>query len=47
MFNQVLFTVLNKIELLDKLLDEFEAVGVSGATVINSRGMAHARAELE
>ena len=47
MFNQVLFTVLNKVELLDKLLDEFEAVGVSGATVINSRGMAHALAEHE
>lgn len=47
MFNQVLFTVLNKIELLDKLLNEFEDAGVSGATVINSVGMAHALAELE
>ncbi|MBO4422636.1 MAG: hypothetical protein J5879_04315 [Clostridia bacterium] len=47
MFNQVLFTVLNKIELLDKLLDEFEKVGVSGATVVNSVGMAHALAKYE
>ena len=44
MYNQVLGTVLNKIELLDKLLDEFESVGVSGATVISSVGMAHALA---
>ena len=44
MFNQVLVTVLNKIELLDKLLKEFETVGVSGATVISSIGMAHALA---
>lgn len=44
MFNQVLFTVLNKIELLDELLDEFEHTGVSGATVISSIGMAHALA---
>ncbi len=41
MFNQVLVTVLNKIELLDKLLKEFETVGVSGATVVSSIGMAH------
>ena len=47
MYNQVLVTVLNKIELLDKLLDEFEKVGVSGATVISSVGMAHALAEHE
>ncbi len=47
MFNQVLVTVLNKIELLDKLLDEFEEAGVSGATVISSIGMAHALAGRE
>ena len=47
MYNQVLVTVLNKIELLDRLLDEFEKVGVSGATVISSVGMAHALAEHE
>ena len=47
MYNQVLVTVLNKIELLDKLLKEFEEAGVSGATVINSVGMAHALAEHE
>lgn len=47
MYNQVLVTVLNKIELLDKLLDEFERAGVSGATVISSVGMAHALAENE
>ena len=47
MYNQVLVTVLNKIELLDKLLNEFEEVGVSGATVVSSVGMAHALAEHE
>lgn len=47
MFNQVLVTVLNKVELLDKLLNEFEETGVSGATVISSIGMAHALAESE
>lgn len=47
MYNQVLFTVLNKIELLDRLLDEFEEAGVSGATVLNSVGMAHTLAEHE
>ena len=44
MFNQVLVTVLNKTELLDKLLREFENAGVSGATVVSSVGMAHALA---
>lgn len=47
MFNQVLVTVLNKIELLDKLLIQFEEAGVSGATVISSVGMAHTLAEHE
>ena len=47
MFNQVLVTVLNKIELLDRLLLEFEDAGVSGATVMSSAGMAHTLAAHE
>ncbi len=45
--NQVLVLVLNKIELLNKLLDEFYRNEVKGATVINSTGMAHALASNE
>ncbi len=45
--NQVLVLVLNKIELINSLLDEFYRRGVKGATVINSTGMAHALASDE
>lgn len=45
--NQVLFLVINKIESVDPLLDEFYRCGVKGATVINSTGMAHALASME
>lgn len=45
--NQVLFVVLNKIDLLDRLLDGFNTHGIKGATVINSTGMAHALASME
>ena len=47
MYDQVLFIVLNKIDLLDKLLDEFRNCGVGGATVVNSIGMAHELADKE
>ena len=47
MYDQVLFIVLNKIDLLDKLLDEFKNCGVGGATVVNSIGMAHELADKE
>lgn len=45
--NQCLVLVLNKIEILGTLLDEFYRTGVTGATVINSTGMAHALAGRE
>lgn len=45
--NQVLILVINKIEAVDALLDEFYRAGVKGATVINSTGMAHALAGME
>lgn len=47
MYDQVLFIVLNKIDLLDRLLEEFKNCGVGGATVVNSIGMAHELADKE
>ncbi len=37
-----LFIVLNEVELLDDLLEVFVEIGVSGATIIDSQGMAKA-----
>lgn len=43
----VLFIVLNRVEKLDKLLEELRAAGIGGATVLNSIGMAHELGGLE
>lgn len=43
----VLFIVLNRVEKLDKLLEELRAAGIGGATVMNSIGMAHELGGLE
>ena len=37
---QVFFFVLNRTELLEHLLEEFAAHGMTGATVLDSKGMA-------
>lgn len=47
MEKQVLFLVLNKIEILDRLLIALNKAGVRGATVVSSIGMAHAIANCE
>ena len=39
---KALFFVLNKIEKLNALLQEFSNTGVKGATILSSTGMAHA-----
>ena len=39
---KALFFVLNKIEKLNSLLNEFAEIGVKGATIMSSTGMAHA-----
>lgn len=39
---KALFFVLNRIEKLNPLLNEFANIGVRGATILNSNGMAHA-----
>lgn len=39
---ELLLLVLNKIEVLDKLLQSLNQAGIKGATVIHSTGMAHA-----
>lgn len=44
---QLLFLVLNKTHVLDRLLDRLNEAGIKGATVINSCGMAHALASRE
>lgn len=41
---QLLIIVLNKTEFLDSLLAIMAELGISGATIINSEGMAHALA---
>lgn len=38
---KLLVFVLNKVEKLDKLLNEFGNQKISGATILNSKGMAH------
>ena len=38
----VLFIVLNQVEYLDDILDEFIEVGVKGATIFDSQGMGSA-----
>ena len=37
---KLLILVLNKVDKLDKLLKEFASQHVTGATIVNSRGMA-------
>lgn len=37
---QVLFVVLNKTKYLDEILSEFLKIGVKGATILDSQGMA-------
>jgi nitrogen regulatory protein PII len=39
---QVFFLVINKVSLVDELLKEFVAVGIQGATIIDSTGMGRA-----
>lgn len=39
---QVLFVVLNKTKYLDEILAEFIKIGVKGATILDSQGMAGA-----
>lgn len=38
----VLFIVLNEIDLIDEILDEFVEIGVRGATILDSQGMGSA-----
>ena len=38
----VLFIVLNQVEYLDDILDEFIEIGVKGATILDSQGMGSA-----
>ncbi len=38
---QLLLVVLNKVELLESLLERLANAGVSGATILNSTGMLH------
>lgn len=38
----VLFIVLNQVEFLDDILTEFVNIGITGATVLDSQGMARA-----
>ncbi|HBN82832.1 MAG TPA: hypothetical protein DDZ89_03210 [Clostridiales bacterium] len=42
---QLLLLVLNKVELLEKLLESFADKGVKGATILNSVGMARELAD--
>lgn len=42
---QLLLLVLNKVELLDKLLEKLADQGVKGATILNSVGMARELAD--
>lgn len=43
----LLIVVLNKLELLDKMLTALNDAGIRGATVLNSIGMAHELAGME
>lgn len=38
---QLLVLVLNKVECLERLLKEFTQNGIKGATILDSKGMAH------
>lgn len=42
---QLLVLVLNKIEVLEELLEEFSANKIKGATILDSKGMAHSLSE--
>jgi len=42
---KLLVFVLNKIETLEPLLERFSQDGISGATILNSNGMAHTLSE--
>ena len=43
----VLCIVLNKVEVLDRLLNELNDAGIKGATVIHSTGMGHMLTSME
>ncbi|WP_458863608.1 P-II family nitrogen regulator [Acidaminobacterium chupaoyuni] len=38
---KLMVLILNRVELLDDLLEKFMKEGISGATILQSRGMAH------
>ena len=42
---QVVFIVLNKIECMEEILERFGESGIRGATILESRGMAHSLSE--
>ena len=42
---QVVVIVLNKVECLEELLEKYSEGGIRGATILESRGMAHALSE--
>lgn len=42
---QLLFIVLNKIECLEEILEKLGEVGIYGATILESKGMAHSLSE--
>ncbi len=42
---QVVVIVLNKLECLEELLEKFGESGIRGATILESRGMAHSLSE--
>jgi len=42
---QLMFIILNKTECLETLLEEFVSNGIKGATIVDSKGMAHSLAE--
>jgi len=44
---QLVVCVLNKTSALDSILREFGEIGVKGATILNSQGMAHILSENE
>lgn len=44
---QLLICVLNKVSVLETILRTFSENGINGATVLNSRGMAHILSESE
>lgn len=42
---QLLVLVLNKVECLESILENLEEAGIKGATILESKGMAHSLAE--